>query len=49
MIYGYNSRLSVQTVHEVPDFSDMFLEELKKARRSREVLLITRNYAGTAC
>lgn len=37
MIYGYNSKLSSDSVHEIPDFADGFLEKLRKARGSEEV------------
>lgn len=37
MVYGYNSRLTGQWTHAIPDYTDLFLEELKKARRRDEV------------
>lgn len=37
MIYGYNSNLKDQTIHEIPDYTDSFLETIKNARESEEV------------
>lgn len=39
MIYGYNSKLASNSVHTIPDYTDSFLEELKKAWQSKEVSL----------
>lgn len=40
MIYGYDSSLRPdnQASHTIPDYTERFLEELKKARKSPEVL-----------
>lgn len=39
MIYGYDSSLRPDNMgtHSIPDYTDGFLEELKKARKSEEV------------
>lgn len=39
MIYGYDSSLKPESrsIHSIPDYTDSFLEELKKARTTDEV------------
>lgn len=41
MIYGYNSRLQSNSIHTILDYTESFLEELKKARVSEEVPFAT--------
>lgn len=38
MIYGYDSSLGPESksIHSIPDYTDSFLEELKKARTTDE-------------
>lgn len=39
MIYGYNSKLQSNSIHTILDYTESFLEELKKVRESEEVRL----------
>lgn len=43
MIYGYNSKLASNSTHTIRDYTDSFLEELKKARQSKQVNLCAIN------